>query len=112
MLEFYQSYATYEDMMKTTEELLCSMVKEIHGGFHLTYQGKELDFTPPWKRISFNESLLEYGKVDPAVLKEPSKAIEVAKKIGLELKREPLMEEFSVISLKRWSNLTFFNLLL
>jgi lysyl-tRNA synthetase class 2 len=74
-------------MMKTTEELLCSMVKEIHGGFHLTYQGKELDFTPPWKRISFNESLLEYGKVDPAVLKEPSKAIEVAKKIGLELKK-------------------------
>ena len=87
MLEFYQSYATYEDMMKTTEELLCSMVKEIHGGFHLTYQGKELDFTPPWKRISFNESLLEYGRVDPAVLKEPSKAIEVAKKIGLELKK-------------------------
>jgi lysyl-tRNA synthetase class 2 len=87
MLEFYQSYATYEDMMKTTEELLCSMVKEIHGGLILTYQGKELHFTPPWKRISFHESFLEYGKVDPSVLKEPSKAIEVAKKIGLELKR-------------------------
>jgi lysyl-tRNA synthetase class 2 len=87
MLEFYQSYATYEDMMKTTEELLCSMVKDIHGGLTLTYQGKELHFTPPWKRISFHESLLEYGKVDPTVLKEPFKAIEVAKKIGLELKK-------------------------
>jgi lysyl-tRNA synthetase class 2 len=87
MLEFYQSYATYEDMMKTTEELLCSMVKEIHGDFHLPYQGKEIDFTPPWKRTPFKESLLEYGKVDPAVLTEPFKAIEVAKGLGLELKK-------------------------
>jgi lysyl-tRNA synthetase class 2 len=87
MLEFYQSYATYEEMMKMTEELLCSMVKEIHGDFHLPYQGKEIDFTPPWKRTPFKESLLEYGKVDPAVLTEPFKAIEVAKGLGLELKK-------------------------
>jgi len=87
MLEFYQSYATYENMMKMTEELLGSMVKEIHGGLHLTYQGKDLDFTPPWTRIRYEESLLEYGKVDAAVLKEPSKAVELAKRLGLELKR-------------------------
>jgi lysyl-tRNA synthetase class 2 len=74
-------------MMKMTEELLCSMVKEIHGRLRLTYQGKEIDFTPPWRRIRFNESLLEYGKVDPTVLKEPDKAIEVAKGLGLELKK-------------------------
>jgi len=87
MLEFYQSYATYEDMMRMTEELLGSMVKEIHGGLHLTCQGKDLDFTPPWRRIHYQESLLEYGKVDPAVLKDPSKAVELAKRLGLELKR-------------------------
>jgi lysyl-tRNA synthetase class 2 len=88
MLEFYQSYATYEDMMKMTEELFSSMVKEIHGSFRLTYQGKEYDFTPPWKRIFYGESLLEFGKVDPTILKEPSKAIELAKKLGLELRKE------------------------
>jgi lysyl-tRNA synthetase class 2 len=88
MLEFYQSYATYEDMMEMTEELLCSMVKEIQGGLRLTYQGKEFNFTSPWRRISYKESLLEYGRVDPVVLKEPSKAVEVAKKLGLELKKE------------------------
>ena len=87
MLEFYQSYATYEDMMKMTEELLCSMVKEIHGQPHLTYQGKELDFTPHWRRISFSESLLEFGGLDPTALKDPSKAIEVAKGLSLELKK-------------------------
>jgi lysyl-tRNA synthetase class 2 len=87
MLEFYQSYATYEDMMKITEELLCSMVKDIHGGLRLAYQGMDIDFTPPWRRIPFKESLLEYGKIDPVALKEPSKAIEVAKGLGLELKK-------------------------
>jgi lysyl-tRNA synthetase class 2 len=87
MLEFYQSYATYEGMMKMTEELLSSIVKEIHGGLRLNYQGREIDFTPPWRRIFYKESLLEYGQVDPVVLKDPFEAIEVAKRLGLELKR-------------------------
>jgi len=87
MLEFYQSYATYEEMMKTTEELLSSIVKEIHGGLRLNYQGKEIDFTPPWRRLSYKESLLEYGKLDSVILKEPSRAIELAKRLGLELRR-------------------------
>jgi lysyl-tRNA synthetase class 2 len=87
MLEFYQSYATYEDLIKMTEELLSSTVREIHGGFHLPYQGKEIDFTPPWRRILYRESLLEYGKVDPVIMKEPSRAVELAKSLGLELRR-------------------------
>jgi lysyl-tRNA synthetase class 2 len=87
MLEFYQSYATFEEMMEMTEELFGSMVKEIHGGLTLTYQGKEIDFTPPWRRILFKDSLREFGKLDPATLKEPLKAKEVAKGLGLELKK-------------------------
>jgi lysyl-tRNA synthetase, class II len=87
MLEFYQAYATYEDMMAMTEELLCSMVQEIHGQLSLTYQGREIDFTRPWRRIRFKEAVLEYGKFDPMILTDPSKAIEVAKGLGLELKK-------------------------
>ncbi|MGB9628524.1 MAG: amino acid--tRNA ligase-related protein, partial [Thermodesulfobacteriota bacterium] len=87
MLEFYQSYADYQDLMEMTEELLCSILKEIHGRLSIFYQGKEMDFTPPWKRIRFKDSLLEIGKFDPAILKDPSKAIEAARAIGLELKR-------------------------
>jgi len=87
MLEFYQSYATYEELMEMTEELLCSMVKEIHGKLHLTYGGKEIDFTPPWRRIRFKESLLESGRLDATILKEPSKAKEAAQELGLELRK-------------------------
>jgi lysyl-tRNA synthetase class 2 len=87
MLEFYQSYATYIEMMEMTEELLCSMVKEIHGGLRLTYQEKEIDFTPPWRRLRFRNSLLEVGKLDPEILHDPLKATETARRFGLELKK-------------------------
>lgn len=87
MLEFYQSYATYLEMMEMTEELICSLVKEIYGQFSISYQGKQIDFTPPWKRIRFEESLLEIGGLSPEVLREPSKAVEAAKGLHLELKK-------------------------
>jgi len=85
MVEFYQSYATYEDMMEMTEELLCSTVQETHGGLSLTFQGKEINFTPPWRKIQFRESLLESGRFDSAILKDPLKAREAAKGLGLEV---------------------------
>jgi lysyl-tRNA synthetase class 2 len=87
MLEFYESYATYEELMTMTEELLSSMVQEIHSGSHLTYQGKEINFTPPWSKIRFRDSLLEFGKLDPVVVTDPSAAIGAARALGLELKK-------------------------
>ena len=87
MLEFYQAYATYEDMMQLTEELISSVVKEFHTEPSLTYQGKEIHFAPPWKKVRFKDSLVQYGEVDPVLLKEPSRAIEMAKGLGLDLKK-------------------------
>jgi len=87
MLEFYQSYSDYQELMEMTEELLCSILKEIHGKLSILYQGKEINFTPPWRRIRFKDSLLEIGKFDPTILKDPSKAIEAARAMGIELSR-------------------------
>ncbi len=53
MLEVYQAYGDYEDMMRLTEDLVSSLVKEITGNLKAVYQGKEIDFTPPWPRRSF-----------------------------------------------------------
>lgn len=50
MLEFYQAYATWEDLMDMTEELITAMVQEVCGSLQITYQGKPLDFTRPWRR--------------------------------------------------------------
>lgn len=87
MLEFYQSYSTYEDLMNMTEELICSILRKIHGGLKITYQGKDIDFTPPWKRIRFKESLIEFGGLDPEYIDDPIKAENEAKKLGIELKK-------------------------
>lgn len=87
MLEFYQSYSTYEDLMKMTEELICSIIKETHGGLQITYQGQNIDFTPPWRRIRFRESLIEYGGLDPDCILDPVKAEYEAERLGIELKK-------------------------
>jgi len=87
MLEFYQSYVTFEDLMAMTEELFCPMVKKFHGSLGLTYGEKEIDFTPPWRRMRFKDSLLEVGGFDPAILKEASRAIRAAQDLGLELRK-------------------------
>ena len=57
--EFYMAYADYEDLMKMTEEMLSGMVKEITGGYKVTIEGHQVDFTPPWKRVSMVSGLRE-----------------------------------------------------
>ena len=55
MLEFYQAYATYEDLMTLTEELLCTVAREILGSLRFNYQGAEIDLTPPWRRLDLRD---------------------------------------------------------
>jgi lysyl-tRNA synthetase class 2 len=51
-IEFYQAYATHEDLMKLTEELLHGLAVEVTGSAKVPFQGQELDFTPPFPRVS------------------------------------------------------------
>jgi lysyl-tRNA synthetase class 2 len=53
MLEVYQAYADYEEMMRLTESLVVGLVQGSMGTAKLNYQGKEINFAPPWKRVSF-----------------------------------------------------------
>lgn len=65
MLEVYQAYGDYEDMMKLTEDLISSLAKEITGSYKVVYQGKEIDFTTPWKRRSFAKTIKEKFDINP-----------------------------------------------
>jgi lysyl-tRNA synthetase class 2 len=51
-IEFYQAYATHDDLMKLTEELFHRLAVEVTGGPRFTFQGQEMDFTPPFPRVS------------------------------------------------------------
>jgi len=59
MLEFYQAYADYHDLMSLTEELLASVAREVNGSTILSYQGREIDFGN-WQRLSMREAIVKY----------------------------------------------------
>jgi lysyl-tRNA synthetase class 2 len=88
MLEFYQAYATYQDLMDLTEEMISWVTGEINGSMEVTYQGQTVDLSPPWKRYSIDEALIEVGGIDPGILSDPEAIIKMAKDKGVEL--EPL----------------------
>jgi lysyl-tRNA synthetase, class II len=64
MLEFYEAFADYDDMMNLVEQMLASVVREVTGGEQLNTYGKVLDFTPPFERIGFIDALDRYGSMD------------------------------------------------
>jgi len=82
MMEFYQSYGTYEDLMSLTEELFGFIAKDIFGGLKFTYQNTEIDLTPPWRRISVKEALVQIAKMDPSALENRSQALAFARETG------------------------------
>ena len=85
MLEFYWAYATYEDLMQYTETMLSSLVKELKGTMKITYQGTELDFTPPWPRISYRDAVLKYTGIDIAVADTEKKLLAAIKEKKLKV---------------------------
>ena len=88
MLEFYQAYATYHDMMDLTEEMICSVCKDVTGTMEITYQGATVNLTPPWKRLTMEEALIEIGGVDPDVLTDDEKVFALVKENGIKLEKQ------------------------
>ena len=86
MLEFYMSYATYEDLMSYTEELFAFIASNILGSLKFTYQGIEIDLSPPWRRISVKDALLQMAGMDKTTLADQTQALTFARKVGCEVK--------------------------
>lgn len=86
MLEFYQSYATYEDLMSMTEDLLGYVVREAAGDTRIPYQGTTLDFGRPYPRYTMREALADIGGAPKDILESEKDARKYAEKIGIKLK--------------------------
>jgi len=63
-MECYQAYADYHDMMALAEELIFYVAKEALGRTAITYRGHRIDLTPPWRRITLREAILERTEID------------------------------------------------
>jgi len=82
-LEAYQAFADYEDMMVLTETLISEVAREVLGTTVIQYQGREIDLTPPWERISMLEAIEKYTGIDFEAA--AGREIEVAKAAGVRL---------------------------
>ena len=88
MLEFYQAYADYEDLMNLTDELLAMLATNVVGSAQFAYQGIELDLSKPALRLSMEESLVRFGGVSEASASNESDLRDLLDRAGIGLKDE------------------------
>ncbi|VAW82618.1 Lysyl-tRNA synthetase (class II) [hydrothermal vent metagenome] len=87
MLEFYEAYADYHDLMDITEELLRTMAEHVLGNTVLEYQGDQYDFGKPFARMTIKESILHFNPVlDVAQLEDLEAARQVADALDIPIK--------------------------
>ncbi|MCW8919323.1 MAG: lysine--tRNA ligase [Gammaproteobacteria bacterium] len=87
MMEFYQAYADYRDLMDMTEELLRGLAETVLGTTLVNYQGDVYDFGKPFARMSIKESILHFNpEITAAQLEDIGQARGVAERLGLKLK--------------------------
>ena len=90
MIELYQAYADYNDMMELTENLVAYCAEKVLGTTKINYQGTELDLTPPWNRLTMVDAVKKYSGVDFNEIKTDEEAREMAVKLKVvdELKKK------------------------
>jgi len=85
MLELYQAYGDYHDAMALTEELVAHLAMELHGTTKLTYDGRELDLAPPWRRASLTDLVEEHAGVRVDVRMPLDELRRIADELGVEV---------------------------
>ncbi len=112
MLEFYQAYATYHDLIDLTEEMLAGVCEKVNGTLQISYQGTAVDLTPPWRRLTMDQALVEIAGIDPATLADEGRlrALATARGIALDDQAGPgkvKTELFELLVEERLINPTF-----
>lgn len=87
MIELYEAYSDYNDMMNLTEDLISTVCEKVCGSMKVNYQGTEIDFTPPWRRITMVDAVKEYANIDFNELSY-DEAVKIAVEHNLEFKKQ------------------------
>ena len=84
-IEVYQAYADYGDMMDLTEQLIAHVAQQVCGGTRLSYQGTDIDLTPPWRRVTMHELVREATGLDFTSFGSRAEAAAAMEAQGLEV---------------------------
>ncbi len=83
-IELYEAYADYNDMMEICENMIAEVCQKVNGTTKVTYQGTEIDFKPPWRRITMVDAVKEYAGIDFNAISSDEEAQAIAKEKHLE----------------------------
>jgi len=83
MMELYQAYADYHDMMAITEGMISTLAQDLLGTMRIDYQGSTVDLTPPWERITFVNIIKKYTGIDFETITTVEAARAAAESVGL-----------------------------
>jgi len=87
MLEFYQAYADYLELMDLTEELIGQIASSTLGGLEVEFRGEKINLQPPWRRMTLQDSLIQIGGIAPEELATPEAILFLAEKMHLSLQK-------------------------
>lgn len=88
MIELYQAYADYHDMMEIAEEMISHAAKDVLGTMRVTYQGEVIELKPPWARMSMVEAVRKYAGVDFDTIETDEQARAIARNKGVEIEKD------------------------
>lgn len=85
MLEIYQAYADFQDMMDLTERLISTVVEQVNGSLQVEFEGQTIDFATPWKRLPMLEAVKQYTGLDFITISGDEEARQAAGGLGMEI---------------------------
>ncbi|MCR6545283.1 lysine--tRNA ligase [Dehalobacterium formicoaceticum] len=88
LMELYQAYADYDDMMEITENMIAHIAQEVLGTTKITYQGEEIDLTPPWPRLPMLAAISKYAGIDFTTIQSDEEARAAAEKLGIHVEKD------------------------
>lgn len=93
MMELYQAYGDYHQLMDFTEEMVRHVANAVCGGTKIVYQGVEIDLGKPWRRVSMYDVIREVTGIEVEKIKDFAEAKEIASKLGIKLEHEKTIGE-------------------
>ena len=88
MVEFYQAYADYEELMDLTEDMFESIVTQVADSTIIEYQGQVINFKKGWQRIPMIESLTKIGGIDPAIINDTQLLLNFAQEKNIKITKK------------------------